>query len=52
MRFIAPVDLFRSTSSTIEAISLLKGRGDWLPVVSLDLETYLASVVGADMRST
>ena len=33
-------------------VSLLKGRGDWLPVVSLDLETYVASVVGAEMPST
>ncbi len=33
-------------------VSLLKGQGDWLPVVSLDLETYVASVVGAEMPST
>ena len=32
-------------------VSLLKGQGDWLPVVSLDLETYVASVVGAEMPS-
>ena len=32
-------------------VSLLKGQGDWLPVVSLDLETYVASVVGAEMSS-
>ena len=34
------------------SLSLLKGQGDWLPVVSLDLETYVASVVGAEMPST
>ena len=33
-------------------VSLLKGQGDWLPVVSLDLETYVASVVGAEMPSS
>ena len=27
-------------------------KGDWLPVVSLDLETYVASVVGAEMPSS
>ena len=32
-------------------VSLLKGQGNWLPVVSLDLETYVASVVGAEMPS-
>ena len=32
-------------------VSLLKGQGDWLPVVSLDLETIVASVVGAEMPS-
>ncbi|MCB4427729.1 SpoIID/LytB domain-containing protein [Synechococcus sp. MU1643] len=32
-------------------VSLLKGQGDWLPVVSLALETYVASVVGAEMPS-
>ena len=32
-------------------VSLVKGQGDWLPVVSLDLETYVASVVGAEMPS-
>ena len=33
-------------------VSLLKGQGDWLPVISLDLETYVASVVGAEMPSS
>ena len=33
-------------------VSLLNGQDDWLPVVSLDLETYVASVVGAEMPST
>ena len=33
-------------------VSLLKSQGDWLPVVSLDLETYVASVVGAEMPSS
>ena len=33
-------------------VSLLKAQGDWLPVVSLDLETYVASVVGAEMPSS
>ena len=32
-------------------VTLLKGHGDWLPVISLDLETYVASVVGAEMPS-
>ena len=32
-------------------VSLLKGQRDWLPVISLDLETYVASVVGAEMPS-
>ena len=32
-------------------VTLLKGQGDWLPVISLDLETYVASVVGAEMPS-
>ena len=32
-------------------VSLLKGQREWLPVVSLDLETYVASVVGAEMPS-
>ena len=32
-------------------ISLLKGQRGWLPVISLDLETYVASVVGAEMPS-
>lgn len=32
-------------------VSLVKSQGDWLPVVSLDLETYVASVVGAEMPS-
>ena len=31
---------------------MLKGQGDWLPVISLDLETYVASVVGAEMLSS
>ena len=32
-------------------VSLFKGQGDWLPVIALDLETYVASVVGAEMPS-
>ena len=32
-------------------VSLLNGHDDWVPVVSLDLETYVASVVGAEMPS-
>ena len=32
-------------------VSLLKGQRDWLAVISLDLETYVASVVGAEMPS-
>ena len=32
-------------------VSLLKGDRDWLAVISLDLETYVASVVGAEMPS-
>ena len=31
---------------------MLKGQGDWLPVISLDLENYVASVVGAEMLSS
>ena len=32
-------------------VSLLKAEHDWLAVISLDLETYVASVVGAEMPS-
>ena len=32
-------------------VTLFKGQGDWLPVIALDLETYVASVVGAEMPS-
>ena len=32
-------------------ISLLKDQRDWIAVISLDLETYVASVVGAEMPS-
>ena len=32
-------------------VSLLKGQVDWLPVVMLDPETCMASVVGAEMPS-
>ena len=32
-------------------VTLLKSQRDWLPVISLDLETYVASVVGAEMPS-
>ncbi|WP_232202478.1 SpoIID/LytB domain-containing protein [Synechococcus sp. WH 8109] len=33
-------------------VSLLKGQGDWLPAISHDLETYVASVVGTEMPSS
>ena len=32
-------------------IELVRSGGDWLPVNQLDLETYVASVVGAEMPS-
>ena len=32
-------------------VSLFRGQPEWLAVVSLDLETYVASVVGAEMPS-
>ncbi len=32
-------------------VTLLKNQRDWLPVISLDLETYVASVLGAEMPS-
>ena len=32
-------------------VSLLRSQREWLPVISLDLETYVASVVGAEMPS-
>ena len=31
-------------------VSLLKNQRDWFPVISLDLETYAAPVVGAEMH--
>ena len=45
---VGPVQI---NQTYLEDVSLLKNQRDWFPVISLDLETYVASVFVAEMPS-
>ena len=47
---VGPVQINQQTY--LGDVSLLKNQRDWFSVISLDLETYVASVVGAEMPSS